>query len=93
MMTRRCIDRLGRDRLCSIGGRLRIAGRLLYAARCRLRLRGRLRGLLARRVSARRRRIGTIRRVGGALFRSRLVRGTSREQRKGEYSPGETDYR
>jgi hypothetical protein len=31
--------RLGRDRFCAVRGRLRIAGRLLYAACCRLSLR------------------------------------------------------
>jgi hypothetical protein len=84
-------NRLRRDRLCTVRSRLRIAGRLLYAAGSRLSLRSSLRGFLGRRVCARRSLISAVRRVDGALFRTRLVRRTSPEQRKGQHSPGKTD--
>jgi hypothetical protein len=83
--------RLRRDRFCAVRSRLRIAGRLLYAAGSRLSLR-RCRGrLLRRRVCAGRRLVSAIRRVDGALGRIRLVRRTSREQRKGQHSPGKSN--
>jgi hypothetical protein len=83
--------RLRRDRFCAVRSRLRIAGRLLYAARCRLSLCRRCRRFLGRRIRACRSLISLVRRVDGALFRTRFVRRTSREQRKGQDSPGKTD--
>jgi hypothetical protein len=83
--------RLRRDCFRAIRSRLRIAGRLLYAARCRLRLGRCLRGFLTRRFCASRCPIGAIRCVDGALRRVRLVRGASREQRKGQHSPGKSN--
>jgi len=83
--------RLRRDRLGTVRSRLRIAGRLLYAARSRLSLRRSRRGFLGRPVRAGRSLISAVRRVDGALCRIRLVRRTSREQRKGQHSPGKTD--
>jgi hypothetical protein len=84
-------NRLRRDRLCTVRSRLRIAGSLLYAARSRLRLCRCRRRFLGRRVRARRSLISAVRRIDGALFRGRLVRRTSREQRKGQHSPGKTN--
>ncbi|MGA7872104.1 MAG: hypothetical protein WCA22_14555 [Candidatus Binatus sp.] len=72
-----------RDRLCTIRGRLGIAGRLRYATRCRLSLRRRCCRFLGSRISAGRSLIGLVRRVGGALFWSRLIRRTSCKQREG----------
>jgi hypothetical protein len=83
--------RLRRDRLCAIRRRFRIAGRLLYAARCRLSLRRRSRCFLGGSVSASCRLVRLVRRIDGALCWIRLVRRTSREQRKGQYSPGKHD--
>jgi hypothetical protein len=83
--------RLRRDSFCAIRSRLRIAGRLLYAAGRCLSLRRRSRRFLSRRVSASCRLVGLIRRIDGALCWIRLVRRTSREQRKGQYSPGKTN--
>jgi hypothetical protein len=83
--------RLRRDRLCAIRSRLRIAGCLLYAACSRLGLRRCSRCFLGGSVSASCRLVGLVRRIDGALCWIRLVRGTSREQRKGQYSPGKTD--
>jgi hypothetical protein len=83
MMTRDAHERPTRDRLCTIRSRLCIAGCLLYTARCRLSLRRRCCRLLRSRVSTSRSLIGLVRGVGGALFRGRLVRRTSREQREG----------
>jgi hypothetical protein len=84
-------NRLRRDRLCTIRSRLRIAGRLLYAARSRLSLRRSRRRFLGRRVRAGRSLISAVRRVDGALCRIRLVRRTSSEQRKGQHSPSKTN--
>jgi hypothetical protein len=83
--------RLRRDRFCAIRSCLRIAGRLLYAARCRLSLRRCRRRFLGRRISTSRCLVSLVRRVDGALCWIRLVRRTSREQRKGQHSPGKTD--
>jgi hypothetical protein len=83
--------RLRRDRFCAICSRFRIAGRLLYAARRRLSLCRCCRCFLGRRVSASCRLVSLVRRIDGALCWIRLVRGTSREQRKGQYSPGKND--
>jgi hypothetical protein len=83
--------RLRRDRFRAIRGRLRIAGRLLYAACRRLSLSRRSRRFLRRRIGTRRSLVSLIRRVNGALRWIRLVRRTSREQRKGQHSPGKTD--
>jgi hypothetical protein len=80
--------RLRRDRLCAIRSRFRIAGRLLYAARRRLSLRCCSRCFLGGSVSASGSLVGLVRRIDGALCWIRLVRRTSREQRKGQYSPG-----
>jgi hypothetical protein len=84
-------NRLRRDRLCTVRSRLRIAGRLLYAARSRLSLRRSRRRFLGRRVRTGRSLISAVRRVDGALCRIRLVRRTSPEQRKGQHSPGKTN--
>jgi hypothetical protein len=83
--------RLRRDCLCAIRSRFRIAGRLLYAARRRLSLRRCCRCLLCRSVSASGGLVRLVRRIDGALCWIRLVRRTSREQRKGQYSPGKTN--
>jgi hypothetical protein len=83
--------RLRRDRFCAIRSRFRIASRLLYPARRRLSLRRRSRCLLGRSVSASCRLVSLVGRINGALCWIRLVRRTSREQRKGQYSPGKHD--
>jgi hypothetical protein len=83
--------RLRRDRFCTIRSCLGIAGRLLYAAGRCLSLRRRRRGFLGRCIGASRCLVSLIRRVDGTSFRARLVRRTSREQRKGQHSPGKTD--
>jgi hypothetical protein len=83
--------RLRRDRFCAIRSRLRIAGRLLYAAGRCLSLRRRCRRLLRRRISASRSLVSLVRRVDGALCWIRLVRRTTDEQRKGQHSPSKTD--
>jgi hypothetical protein len=91
MMPRCARHRLRRDSFRAIRSRLRIAGRLLYAAGSRLRLGCRLRGFLTRRFSASRCSVGAVRCVDGALRRVWLVRGASREQRKGQHSPGKSN--
>jgi hypothetical protein len=83
--------RLRCDCLCAIGSRFRVAGSLLYAAGRRLSLRRRRRRLLSRRIGASRSLVSLVRRVDGALFRTGFVRRTSREQRKGQHSPGKSD--
>jgi hypothetical protein len=75
--------RLRRDRLCAVRSRLRIAGRLLYAARRRLSLGRRRRRFLGRSIGTSRSLVSLVRRVDGALSRIRLTRRTSDEQRKG----------
>jgi len=90
-MTRCTRHRLRRDCFRAIRSRLRIAGCLLYAAGSRLSLGRSLRGFLTRRFSASRCSVGAVRRVDGALRRVRLVRGASREQRKGQHSPGKSN--
>ena len=66
--------RLRRDCFCAIRSRLRIAGRLLYAAGRCLSLRRRSRRFLGRRISASCRLISLVRRVDGALCWIRFVR-------------------
>jgi hypothetical protein len=83
--------RLRRDSLGTVCRCLRIAGRLLYAAGRCLSLRRGGRRLLSSRISASRRLVSLIGGVDGTLCRIRLVRRTSREQRKGQHSPGKSD--
>jgi len=92
MVMRRGTDRPVRYGLCAIRSCLCIAGSLRYATSCRLSLRRRGCRLLGGRVSASRSLVSLVRGVGCALFRGRLIRRTSREQRESQDGPGKTNY-
>ncbi len=75
--------RLGRNGLCTIRSRFRIARGLLDAAGSGLSRSGSLLSLGGGSFSARRRRIGTISGIDSLLRGVGLIRGTACQQRKG----------